>query len=261
MKSTDVKRILVGISGAAGVIYGIRLLAVLREVPGVETHLVLTNAARRTMQLETDESPEQLDALATRQYRPGDIAAASASGSFKTTGMAVVPCSMKTVSGIATCYSDNLLLCAADVVLKERRKLVLVVRKTPLHLGHLRLMTQVTEMGAIVMPHAPAFYHRPKSLDDIINQTVNRVLDALGTELGCDLFQRWQGPPDRHANGPAAGHLASRIDPQSCPHRRPCRIDRLLTSACAEPAGEDGKCCDDPGERTANHVAAAIVVD
>jgi 4-hydroxy-3-polyprenylbenzoate decarboxylase len=223
MKSTGVQRIIVGISGATGVIYGIRLLEVLREVPGVETHLVMSNAARRTMQLETDYSPEQLDALPTRQYRLGDIAAAIASGSFKTAAMAVVPCSVKTVSGIATCYSDNLLLRAADVVLKERRKLVLVVRETPLHLGHLRLMAQVTEMGAIVMPPAPAFYHRPKSLDDIINQTVNRVLDALDIEPGRDLFQRWQGPPDRHANGAAAGDPASRIHPQFCPHRRPRR--------------------------------------
>ena len=223
MKSTDVKRIIVGISGATGVILGIRLLEVLREVPAVETHLVMSHAARRTMQLETDYSPERLAALPTRQYRPGDIAAAIASGSFKTAGMAVVPCSVKTVSGIATCYSDNLLLRAADVVLKERRKLVLVVRETPLHLGHLRLMAQVTEMGAIVMPPAPAFYHRPKSLDDIINQTVNRVLDTLGIELGRDLFQRWQGPPDRHANGAAAGDPAPRIRPQSCPHHRPRR--------------------------------------
>jgi 4-hydroxy-3-polyprenylbenzoate decarboxylase len=223
MKSKDVKRIIVGISGATGVIYGIRLLEVLREVTGVETHLVISNAAKRTMLLETDYVPEQLDALPTCRYRLGDIAAAIASGSFKTAGMVVVPCSMKTLSGIATCYSDNLLLRAADVVLKERRKLVLVVRETPLHLGHLRLMAQVTEMGAIVMPPAPAFYHRPKSLDDIINQTVNRILDALDIDLGRDLFQRWQGPPDRHANCPTAGDLASRIHPQFCPHPRPRR--------------------------------------
>jgi 4-hydroxy-3-polyprenylbenzoate decarboxylase len=197
MNSADVKRLIVGISGASGVIYGIRLLEVLRTVAAVETHLVMSNAAKRTLQLETDYSPEQLEALPNRHYRLGDMAAAISSGSFKTAGMVVVPCSMKTVSGIATCYSDNLLLRAADVVLKERRKLVLVVRETPLHLGHLRLMAQVTEMGAIIMPPAPAFYHRPKSLDDIINQTVNRILDALDIDLGRDLFQRWQGPPDR----------------------------------------------------------------
>jgi 4-hydroxy-3-polyprenylbenzoate decarboxylase len=196
MAHKHVKRLIVGISGASGVIYGIRLLEVLREVSGVETHLVLTNAAKRTLQLETDSTAERVEALATRQYRVGDIAAPISSGSFRTAGMVVVPCSMKTVSGIAMSYSDNLLLRAADVVLKERRKLVLVVRETPLHLGHLRLMTQVTEMGAIVMPPAPAFYHRPRSLDDIINQTVNRVLDVLDIELDRDLFQRWQGPSD-----------------------------------------------------------------
>jgi 4-hydroxy-3-polyprenylbenzoate decarboxylase len=197
MKGNEIKRLIVGISGASGVIYGIRLLEVLREVVGVETHLVMSNAAKRTLQLETDYSVEQVEALPTQHYRLGDIAAAISSGSFKTAGMVVVPCSMKTVAGIATCYSDNLLLRAADVVLKERRKLVLVVRETPLHLGHLRLMAQVTEMGAIVMPPVPGFYHRPKSLDDIINQTVNRVLDLLDIELDRDLFQRWQGPPDR----------------------------------------------------------------
>jgi len=196
MSSAGVRRLIVGMSGASGVIYGVRLLEVLRAAADVETHLVMSSAARRTLQLETDYSADQVEALATRRYRPGDIAAAISSGSFKTAGMVVVPCSMKTVSGIASCYSDNLLLRAADVVLKERRKLVLVVRETPLHLGHLRLMAQVTEMGAIVMPPVPAFYHRPKSLDDIINQTVNRVLDVLDVELGSDLFQRWQGPTD-----------------------------------------------------------------
>jgi 4-hydroxy-3-polyprenylbenzoate decarboxylase len=196
MAPQHVKRLVVGISGASGVIYGIRLLEVLRQVNGVETHLVMSNAAKRTMRLETDYSVEQLEALPTRHYRLRDIAAPISSGSFRTAGMVVVPCSMKTVSGIAVSYSDNLLLRAADVTLKERRKLVLVVRETPLHLGHLRLMAQVTEMGAIVMPPAPAFYHRPRSLDDIINQTVNRVLDVLDIELDHDLFQRWQGSSD-----------------------------------------------------------------
>src|SRR6516225_12128435 len=135
--------------------------------------------------------------MAYRVHRSGDIAAPISSGSFRAAGMIVAPCSIKTVAGIATSYSDNLLLRAADVTLKERRKLVLVVRETPLHLGHLRLMAQVTEMGAIIMPPAPAFYHRPKSLDDIINQTVNRVLDVLDIELDHDLFQRWQGSSDR----------------------------------------------------------------
>jgi 4-hydroxy-3-polyprenylbenzoate decarboxylase len=196
MESTDVKRLIVGISGTSGVIYGVRLLEVLHTLAGVETHLVMTNAAKRTMQLETDYSLKRVEALSTRIYQPGDIAATISSGSFKTAGMVIAPCSMKTLSGVATSYSDNLLLRAADVVLKERRRLVLVVRETPLHLGHLRLMAQVTEMGAIVMPPVPAFYHRPKSLDDVINQTVNRILDLIDIELPRDLFQRWQGPPE-----------------------------------------------------------------
>lgn len=184
-----------GISGASGVIYGIRLLEVLREVEQIETHLIVSNAAKRTIPLETNYTVDHVEALADRQYRPGDIAASVSSGSFKTMGMVVAPCSMKTVSGIANAYSDNLLLRAADVVLKDRRRLVLVVRETPLHLGHLRLMAQVTELGAIVMPPVPAFYHHPKSIDDIINQSINRVLDLLDIELERDLFRRWEGPP------------------------------------------------------------------
>jgi len=194
MKASGAKRLIVGITGASGVVYGIRLLEILRDVAGVETHLVLTIAARRTLPLETDFSAEQVEALADHSYRPGDITAAISSGSFKTAGMVVAPCSMKTVSGIATSFSDNLLLRAADVVLKDRRRLVLLVRETPLHLGHLRLLVQVTEMGAIVMPPVPAFYHRPTSLDDVINQTLNRALDLLDIALDRDLFRRWQGP-------------------------------------------------------------------
>jgi len=190
------KRLIVGMSGASGVVYGIRLLQVLRELSDIEVHLVLSAAAKRTLPLETEYSADTVEALADSVYRPGDIAAALSSGSFKTIGMVVIPCSMKTVSGIATSYADNLTQRAADVVLKERRKLVLVVRETPLHLGHLRLLTTVTEMGAVVMPPVPAFYHRPESLDDIVNQTVNRVLDQLGIELDEDLFARWQGPAD-----------------------------------------------------------------
>jgi flavin prenyltransferase len=192
--STKKKRLIVGISGASGVIYGIRLLEVLRLHPAVETHLVMSTGTKRTIPLETDYSVEDIHALAHCCYRINDIAAAISSGSFKTAGMVVLPCSMKTLSGIATSYSDNLLLRAADVALKERRKLVLVVRETPLHLGHLRLMTRVTEMDAIIMPPVPAFYHRPLTLDDIINQTVNRVLDLFDIELERELFQRWSGP-------------------------------------------------------------------
>lgn len=190
------KKLIVGISGASGAIYGIRLLEVLRGVDGVETHLVLNPAARRTVVLETDVSVEQVEAMADRAYRPGDIAAAISSGSFRSAGMVVAPCSMKTLSGIANSYSDNLLLRAADVTLKERRRLVLLVRETPLHLGHLRLLVQVAEIGAVVMPPVPAFYHRPTSLAAVIDQTVNRVLDLLDIELDRDLFPRWQGAPD-----------------------------------------------------------------
>ena len=190
------KKIIVGISGATGAIYGIRLLEVLRGVEGVETHLVLSPAARRTIDLETDLTVAQVEALADRVYRPGDIAAAISSGSFRSAGMVVAPCAMKTASGIATSYSDNLLLRAADVTLKDRRRLVLLVRETPLHLGHLRLLVQLAEMGAVVMPPVPAFYHRPASLEEVIDQTVNRVLDLLDIELDRDLFRRWQGPAE-----------------------------------------------------------------
>lgn len=187
------KKIIIGISGASGVIYGIRLLQVLRGVDEVETHLVMSTAAATTIGLETETTPEQVKALADVVYRFRDIAAAIASGSFKTHGMIVAPCSMKTLAGIANSFSDNLLLRAADVVLKDRRRLILVARETPLHLGHLRLMTQVTEMGAIVAPPMPAFYHKPQTIDDIVNQTVNRVLDLAEIELPQDLFVRWQG--------------------------------------------------------------------
>ena len=187
------KKIIIGISGASGVIYGMRLLEVLRGLDDVETHLVMSTAAATTIGLETDHTPEQIAQLADVVYRFRDIAAAIASGSFKTHGMIVAPCSMKTLAGIANSFSDNLLLRAADVVLKDRRRLILVARETPLHLGHLRLMTQVTEMGAIVAPPMPAFYHKPQTIDDIVNQTVNRVLDLANIDLPQDLFTRWQG--------------------------------------------------------------------
>ncbi len=185
-------KIVVGISGSTGVIYGIRLLEVLRQCPDVETHLVMSNPAKQTVVLETDYTVEQVEALAHKVYRHTDIAAAIASGSFKTDGMAVMPCSIKTLSGIANSYNDNLLTRAADVTLKERRRLLLVVRETPLHIGHLRLMTQAAEMGALLVPPMPAFYHRPKTIDDIVNQTVGRVLDLLEIEHA-DLFTRWTG--------------------------------------------------------------------
>jgi len=188
------KRVIVGISGASGVIHGIRLLEVLREVSDVETHLVVSDAGKRTIALETIRSIEEAECLADQCYRVGDIAAAIASGSFKTTAMVVVPCSMKTLSGIANSYADNLLIRAAEVTLKDRRRLVLVPRETPLHLGHLRLLVKVAEMGAVVMPPMPAFYHHPETVGEIVDQTVNRILDLLGIELEEDLFPRWVGP-------------------------------------------------------------------
>lgn len=187
-------RLIVGISGASGVIYGIRLLEVLAAEPDVETHLIVTPAARRTIQLETDWDPDDVERLATVRYRYGDIAAAISSGSYPIDAMAVVPCSMGTLSAIALSASDNLLERAADVTLKERRRLVLSPREAPLHLGHLRLMVQVTEMGAIICPPSPAFYNRPKTLEDLIDHTVNRLIDAIGIRLSRDLAARWQGP-------------------------------------------------------------------
>ena len=187
------KRLIVGLSGASGAIYGVRLLQVLRDVAEVETHLVMSRAARQTLSLETDLSLRDVQALADVVHDARDIAASISSGSFKTAGMVILPCSIKTLSGIVNSYTDTLVTRAADVVLKERRPLVLCVRETPLHLGHLRLMTQAAELGAVIMPPVPAFYHRPASLDDVINQTVNRVLDQFDIHLPEDLFTRWQG--------------------------------------------------------------------
>lgn len=203
------RRIIVGISGASGVVYGVRLLEVLRGVADVETHVVVSPPARRTLALETDFPARHIEALSDVVYRPGDLAAAISSGSFRASGMVVAPCSIKTVAGIAACYSENLLLRAADVTLKERRPLLLLVRETPLHLGHLRLLVQVSELGAIVMPPMPAFYHRPKTLHDIVDQTINRALDVLGIDLDADLFTRWQGPPPEHPGLVAATNGSS----------------------------------------------------
>lgn len=187
------KRLIVGISGASGAIYGVRLLQVLRDIPDVETHLIMSQAARQTLSLETDLSLRDVQAFASVTHDARDIAASISSGSFPTAGMVILPCSIKTLSGIVHSYTDGLLTRAADVVLKERRPLVLCVRETPLHLGHLRLMTQAAEIGAVIMPPVPAFYHRPQTLDDVINQTVNRVLDQFDIALPQDLFTRWQG--------------------------------------------------------------------
>ncbi|HEK0457822.1 TPA: UbiX family flavin prenyltransferase [Proteus mirabilis] len=187
------KKLIVGLTGASGAIYGIRLLEILKSVPTVETHLVISQAARRTISLETDYSLKDIHALADIIYDDRDIGATISSGSFRVNGMVIFPCSIKSLSGIVHSYTDTLVTRAADVVLKEGRKLVLCVRETPLHLGHLRLMTQAAELGSIIMPPVPAFYFQPKTIDDIVNQTVNRVLDQFDIDLPDDLFQRWQG--------------------------------------------------------------------
>ena len=194
------KRLVVGISGASGAIYGIRLLEVLQGLAGIETHLVVSHAAKRTILLETDRELQQVESLAEQVFGFNDIAACISSGSYRSLGMVIIPCSIKTLSGIAQSYADNLLVRAADVVLKEQRKLVLVLRETPLHLGHTRLMSQVIESGATLLPAMPAFYHRPRTIDDLVNQTVNRVLDQFDIELPEDLFARWQGPVKTQSN-------------------------------------------------------------
>ncbi len=188
-------RIVVGISGASGAIYGIRFLELLRGLPGVESHLIVSDAAKRTIVEETDWSVANVEALADRGYSNKDIGAALASGSFKTAGMVVVPCSIKTAAGIAHCVADTLMGRAADVTLKEGRPLILVVRETPLHLGHLRVLTALAEMGVVLLPPMPAFYNRPKQIDDLVDHTLARVLDRLG--LPHTLVPEWQGTPPR----------------------------------------------------------------
>ena len=187
------RRLIVGISGASGAIYGIRLLEILQQLTEIDTHLIISKAAKRTIVLETDYKVDQVEELADEVFPDHDIAASVSSGSYQTSGMIVIPCSIKTLSGIANSFSDNLLVRAADVVLKEQRKLVLVLRETPLHLGHTQLMSRSIEIGATLVPAMPAFYHRPSTIDDLINQTVNRVLDQFDIELPEDLFKRWVG--------------------------------------------------------------------
>ncbi|HEY0837337.1 MAG TPA: UbiX family flavin prenyltransferase [Azospirillum sp.] len=184
-------RIVVGISGASGVILGVRLLEILRRI-GVESHLVISRAAEVTLAHETDLKVAQVRALAAVHYAAADIGAAIASGSFRTMGMIVAPCSIRTMGEIATGVTSSLLTRAADVVLKERRPLVLMVRETPLHVGHLRTMTQLAEMGAVIAPPVPAFYARPRSLDDMVNHTVGRALDLFGLDAGT--VTRWGEP-------------------------------------------------------------------
>ncbi len=184
------RKIIIGISGASGTIYGVRLLEVLKEYPGIETHLVISDIAKEIIQHEDGRDPEKVLELADTVHPIKNLGAAISSGSFLTEGMIVAPCSIKSLSGIANSYNDNLLVRAADVCLKERRKLIIVLRETPLHLGHLELMTRVTQYGATLLPPMPSFYHKPKTIDDIINQTVGKVLDNFGIEH--NLFTRWK---------------------------------------------------------------------
>jgi flavin prenyltransferase len=197
ISSAGRRRIIVGISGATGIIYGLRLLDMLCELD-IETHLVVTKAGERTLAYETELTSRELRERADHVYSDADIGAAIASGSFRTMGMIVAPCSVNSLSAIAHGTTDGLLTRAADVCLKERRRLVLLFREAPLHMGHIRSMAAATENGAIVFPPVPAFYDRPASLDDMVNHTVGRVLDLFGIDAG--LVRRWTGRP------PAAAH-------------------------------------------------------
>ncbi len=184
-------RVVVGITGASGAIYGIRLLELLGATEGVETHLVLTRSARVTIPAETDRSVAEVEQLADHVHPPGDIGASIASGSFRTDAMIVAPCSMKTLSAIANSYADNLLVRAADVMLKERRPLVLMPRESPLHVGHCRLLYEAAQLGAIIAPPMPAFYNRPDSVAHIVDHSAGRVLDLIGIDAG--VVRRWPG--------------------------------------------------------------------
>jgi 4-hydroxy-3-polyprenylbenzoate decarboxylase len=185
------RRIIIGISGASGVIYGIELLRLLAE-QDVETHLIVSEAGKRNMEIETRYKVADVEKMAHYTYDIKDVSASLASGSYLTEGMVVAPCTIKTLSGIANSYTNNLLIRAADVTLKEKRKLVLVVRETPLHVGHLRLMIMAADMGAHILPPVPSFYHKPESIEDIIHQTIGKIFDYLGIQH--DLYRRWGQP-------------------------------------------------------------------
>jgi 4-hydroxy-3-polyprenylbenzoate decarboxylase len=199
------KRLIIGISGATGAIYGVRMLEVLSKLKDVETHLVLTRAAKMTIQVETPHSVKDVESMADVVHDINNVGASISSGSFRTAGMVIAPCSMKSLGGIAHSVGGDLLVRAADVILKERKKLVLVARETPLHLGHLETMVALTRMGAVIFPPVPAYYHRPKTLDDIINQTVSRILDQF--DIDVNLFERWSD--EQMSRHPAADRVVS----------------------------------------------------
>ena len=184
------RRIIIGISGASGTIYGIRLLETLKEHREIEKHLIISDTAKEIIEYENDLNPNEVMGLADIVHPVTNLGATISSGSFLTEGMIIAPCSIKSLSGIANSYNDNLLIRAADVCLKERRKLILVLRETPLHLGHLELMTKATLCGATLLPPVPSFYNNPKNIDDIVNQTVGKMLDTFG--IANNLFKRWK---------------------------------------------------------------------
>lgn len=201
------RRLIVGVSGATGAIYGVRILEILSKIDDIETHLVLTKAGRMTIQVETTFSVKDVETMADVVHDINNVGASISSGSFRTAGMVIAPCSMKSMSGIAHSLGGDLLVRAADVILKERKKLVLVARETPLHLGHLEAMVALTRMGAVIFPPVPAFYHRPKTLDDVINQTVTRILDQF--DIDVKLFHRWDDEGmSRHPDAGKATSLA-----------------------------------------------------
>jgi 4-hydroxy-3-polyprenylbenzoate decarboxylase len=185
------KKLIVGISGASGVIYGIRILEMLRTIGGVETHLIMSRYARINIEIETTHTAQYVEALADEVHNVGNQAASISSGSFKTDGMVIAPCSMKTLSAIANSHNDSLLVRAADVVLKERRRLVLMPREVPLHVGHCKLLYEAAQLGAIIAPPMPSFYHQPQTIDDLINHSVGRVLDLFDLDAG--IIKRWVG--------------------------------------------------------------------
>lgn len=188
-------RLVIGISGATGAIYGVRLLEVLSTTKDIETHLVMSDPAKRTIEHELDVSVKEVEALADFVYDVNDIGASISSGSFKTNGMVIAPCSIKTMSALANCYNANLLIRAGDVTIKEGRPLLIVLRETPLHAGHLRQMMELAQLGVTILPPVPAFYHKPKTIDDIVNHTVGKILDRFNIDH--NLFERWGGLKDQ----------------------------------------------------------------
>jgi 4-hydroxy-3-polyprenylbenzoate decarboxylase len=186
------KRLVIGISGATGCVYGIRMLQVLHDIDAIETHLIISHAAQQIIRAETDYDVNHVKSLASVVHDINNVGASIGSGSFHTIGMVIIPCTIKTLSGIANSFSDNLMIRAADVTLKEGRRLVLMVRETPFHKGHLRLMLQAADIGAVIIPAIPSFYQRPHTIDDIINQHVGRLLDVFDVTVP-NLFKRWSG--------------------------------------------------------------------